>query len=142
MPGPQKCLAQSTKMPPHLPLQKRIGQVSGAQVVPSLNVFNARGTSLPGNKNSPKVDGGKLTFDVDVLEGDFDGADGPGAVVIDIIGRPRTPPVLWRRRAAYHAARGLLRRGGGGRCFGGRLLRSLLPDAAVWLLSLSTVLLI
>jgi hypothetical protein len=122
MPGPQKCLAQSTKMPPHLPLQKRIGQVSGAQVVPSLNVFNARGTSLPGNKNSPKVDGGKLTFDVDVLEGDFDGADGPGAVVIDIIGRPRAPlaygGVVRRtmRRGAYYAGAAAAGASGGACC--------------------------
>ena len=32
-----------------------------------------------------------MTFDVDVLEGDLAGADGPASVFIDIIGRPFTP---------------------------------------------------
>jgi hypothetical protein len=40
---------------------------------------------------SPKLDGIKLTFDVEVLEGDLKGADGAAAVFIDIIGRPLTP---------------------------------------------------
>ena len=40
---------------------------------------------------SPKIEGDKLTFDVDVLEGDLAGADGPASVFIDIIGRPFTP---------------------------------------------------
>jgi hypothetical protein len=40
---------------------------------------------------SPKMDGDKLTFDVQVLEGDLAGADGPAAIFIDIIGRPLTP---------------------------------------------------
>jgi hypothetical protein len=40
---------------------------------------------------SPVLDGDTLTFDVDVLEGDLSGADGPAAVFIDIIGRPWTP---------------------------------------------------
>jgi hypothetical protein len=40
---------------------------------------------------SPKLDGDKLTFNVNVLEGDLTGADGPAAVFIDIIGLPRTP---------------------------------------------------
>jgi hypothetical protein len=40
---------------------------------------------------SPKLDGDRLTFDVDVLEGDLTGADGPASVFIDIIGRPLTP---------------------------------------------------
>lgn len=40
---------------------------------------------------SPKLEGDKLTFDVDVLEGDLAGADGAAAVFIDIIGRPLTP---------------------------------------------------
>jgi len=39
----------------------------------------------------PKLDGDKLTFQVDVLEGDLDGVDGPAAVFIDIIGMPWTP---------------------------------------------------
>ncbi|WP_248313062.1 hypothetical protein [Bosea sp. F3-2] len=40
---------------------------------------------------SPKLEGGNLTFDVDVLEGSLTGADGPASVFIDIIGRPFTP---------------------------------------------------
>lgn len=40
---------------------------------------------------SPKLEGGNLTFDVDVLEGDIAGADGPASLFIDIIGRPFTP---------------------------------------------------
>lgn len=40
---------------------------------------------------SPKLEGDKLTFDIDVLEGDLNGADGAAAVFIDIIGRPFTP---------------------------------------------------
>ena len=40
---------------------------------------------------SPKLEGDTLTFDVDVLEGDLAGADGPASVFIDIIGRPLTP---------------------------------------------------
>lgn len=40
---------------------------------------------------SPKLEADKLTFDVDVLEGDLAGADGPASVFIDIIGRPFTP---------------------------------------------------
>jgi hypothetical protein len=40
---------------------------------------------------SPKLEGDRLTFDVEVLEGDLKGADGAAAVFIDIIGRPLTP---------------------------------------------------
>jgi hypothetical protein len=40
---------------------------------------------------SPKLDGNQLVFDIDVLEGDIAGADGPASVFIDIIGRPLTP---------------------------------------------------
>jgi hypothetical protein len=40
---------------------------------------------------NPKQEGDKLTFDVDVLEGDLAGADGPASIFIDIIGLPFTP---------------------------------------------------
>jgi len=153
----QVAFAQSaTKLPPHVPLQKTIGQVK-PEVVPSLIVFNARGASLQGSKlvlegvgtnsivfadrpvraaghdltkhivedwakgsdnfakdppnatvsaftkdgssvkdavvvlKSPSLEGDRLTFDVEVLEGDLNGADGSAAVFIDIIGRPLTP---------------------------------------------------
>jgi hypothetical protein len=40
---------------------------------------------------NPKLDGEKLTFNVQVLEGDINGADGAASIFIDIIGRPFTP---------------------------------------------------
>jgi hypothetical protein len=40
---------------------------------------------------TPKLQGDRLTFDVQVLEGDLAGADGPASVFIDIIGMPWTP---------------------------------------------------
>ena len=164
--------AQSAEAaPPHVPLQKTIGQ-SRPEVVPSLIVLNARGASLQGGKlvlsgvapnsiifadrpvraaghdttahvvedwdkgsdnfskdppnatvsgftkdgsgvkdavvvlKSPKLDGDKLVFDVDVLEGDLNGADGAAAVFIDIIGRPLTPMSYAgvARRTAYRGA--------------------------------------
>jgi hypothetical protein len=55
---------------------------------------------------SPKLDGDKLTFDVQVLEGNLDGADGPAAVFIDIIGLPFTPLSFAgvARRTAFRGA--------------------------------------
>ena len=55
---------------------------------------------------SPKLEGDKLTFDVDVLEGDLNGADGAASVFIDIIGRPLTPMSFAGagRRTAYRGA--------------------------------------
>jgi hypothetical protein len=55
---------------------------------------------------SPKLDGDKLTFDVQVLEGNLNGADGPAAVFIDIIGRPLTPLSFAgvARRTAFRGA--------------------------------------
>ena len=55
---------------------------------------------------SPKLDGDKLTFDVQVLEGNLNGADGPAAVFIDIIGRPLTPMSFAGvgRRTAFRGA--------------------------------------
>src|SRR4029453_9781768 len=40
---------------------------------------------------TPKLQGDRLTFDVQVLEGDLAGADGPASVFIDIIVMPWTP---------------------------------------------------
>src|SRR6202011_6134984 len=40
---------------------------------------------------NPKLEGDKLTFTVQTLEGDIAGADGGAALFIDIIGRPFTP---------------------------------------------------
>lgn len=55
---------------------------------------------------SPKMQGDALSFDVDVLEGDLAGADGPASVFIDIIGMPFTPLSFAgvARRSAYRAA--------------------------------------
>lgn len=50
---------------------------------------------------TPKLEGDQLTFDVDVLEGDLTGADGPAAVFIDDINRPLTA-----RRGAWYARAG------------------------------------
>jgi hypothetical protein len=55
---------------------------------------------------SPKMDVDKLTFDVQVLEGDLTGADGPASVFIDIIGRPFSPLSFAgvARRTAFRGA--------------------------------------
>ena len=55
---------------------------------------------------NPKLEGDRLTFDVDVLEGDLAGADGPASLFIDIIGRPLTPLSFAgvARRTAYRGA--------------------------------------
>jgi hypothetical protein len=55
---------------------------------------------------SPKMNADQLTFDVQVLEGDLTGADGPAAVFIDIIGRPFTPLSFAgvARRTAFRGA--------------------------------------
>ena len=51
---------------------------------------------------TPKLDGDRLTFDADVVEGDLTGADGPAAVFIDVSDRSLTPMSVGRaaRRAA------------------------------------------
>jgi hypothetical protein len=172
--APQLALAQSaTGSPaPHVPLQKSIGQVAKAQVVPSLIVLNSQGASLANGKltltgiapnsivfadrpvraaghdltahiiedwatgsdnfakdppnatvsgfskdgatvrdavvvlKAPKLEGDTLTFEVDVLEGDLEGVDGPASVFIDIIGRPWTPMSFAgvARRTAWRGA--------------------------------------
>ncbi|MGO4835565.1 hypothetical protein AB4144_25275, partial [Rhizobiaceae sp. 2RAB30] len=55
---------------------------------------------------APKLEGETLTFEVDVLEGSIDGADGPASTFIDIIGMPFTPLSFAgaARRAAYRGA--------------------------------------
>jgi hypothetical protein len=161
----------ASSTPPHVPLQKTIGQAR-PEVVPSLIVLNARGASLQGQTltlvgvtpnsivfadrpvrsaghvltvhlleewgtgsdsfakdppnatvsvfskdgsgvrdavvvlKTPKLQGDRLTFDVQVLEGDLAGADGPASVFIDIIGMPWTPLSFAgvARRSAARAA--------------------------------------
>ena len=55
---------------------------------------------------SPKLDGDKLTFNVQTLEGDITGGDGGAALFIDIIGRPFTPMSFAgvARRSAFRGA--------------------------------------
>jgi hypothetical protein len=55
---------------------------------------------------NPKLEGDKLTFSVQTLEGDLAGADGAAAVFIDIIGRPFTPMSFAgvARRSAFRGA--------------------------------------
>lgn len=55
---------------------------------------------------APRMQGADLVFDVDVLDGSLDGAGGPAAVFIDIIGRPLTPLSFAgaARRTAYRSA--------------------------------------
>ena len=152
----QSGFAQSTAIPPHVPLQKTIGQAK-PQIVPSLIVMNSGGATLQGDKltltgvatnsiifadrpvrsaghaltahlieewnagkdsfakdppnatvsvftkdgsgvrdavvvlKNPRLEGDRLAFDVQVLEGDLTGGDGPASVFIDIIGLPFTP---------------------------------------------------
>jgi hypothetical protein len=53
---------------------------------------------------NPKLEGDKLIFNVQTLEGDLAGADSPAAVFIDVIGRPlrrcRLPALLAARHFA------------------------------------------
>src|SRR5882762_11754291 len=55
---------------------------------------------------TPKLEGDKLTFNVQTLEGDLTGGDGAAAVFIDIIGRPMTPMSFAGvgRRTAFRGA--------------------------------------
>ncbi|MBN8989380.1 MAG: hypothetical protein J0H42_14120 [Rhizobiales bacterium] len=55
---------------------------------------------------NPKLEGDKLTFTVQTLEGDISGADGGAALFIDIIGRPFTPMSFAgvARRTAFRGA--------------------------------------
>lgn len=55
---------------------------------------------------NPKLEGDKLTFNVQTLEGDLVGVDGAAAVFIDIIGRPFTPMSFAgvARRSAFRGA--------------------------------------
>jgi hypothetical protein len=57
-------------------------------------------------KDPPNATGEKLTFNVQILEGDINGADGPASIFIDIIGRPFTPLSFAgvARRSAFRGA--------------------------------------
>jgi hypothetical protein len=74
----------------------------------TVSVFNKDGSvkDIVVVLKSPKLEGEKLTFNVQVLEGDINGADGPASIFIDIIGRPFTPMSYAgvARRTAYRGA--------------------------------------
>ena len=55
---------------------------------------------------NPKLEGDKLTFNVQTLEGDLTAGDGAAAIFIDIIGRPFTPMSFAgvARRSAFRGA--------------------------------------
>jgi hypothetical protein len=55
---------------------------------------------------SPKLEGDKLTFNVQTLEGELTGGDGGAALFIDIIGRPLSPMSFAgvARRTAFRGA--------------------------------------
>lgn len=55
---------------------------------------------------SPKLEGDRLTFNVQTLEGDITGGDGGAALFIDIIGRPLSPMSFAGvgRRTAFRGA--------------------------------------
>jgi hypothetical protein len=55
---------------------------------------------------NPKLEGDKLTFNVQTLEGDLAGGDGGAALFIDIIGRPMSPMSFAGvgRRTAFRGA--------------------------------------
>lgn len=60
----------------------------------TVSVFDKEGSSVKDVVvvlKSPQLDGDKLSFTVEVLDGDLEDADGPASVFIDIIGRPLTP---------------------------------------------------
>ncbi len=50
---------------------------------------------------APKLEGDKLTFDVQLLEGDLANADGPATVFIDIVNLPLARRTS--RRSAWYA---------------------------------------
>ena len=52
---------------------------------------------------SPKLEGDRLTFDVDVLEGDLTGGDGAASVFTDVINLP-VPRRMSHRGAWYHGS--------------------------------------
>jgi hypothetical protein len=93
---------------------------------------------------SPKLEGDKLTFAVQTLEGDLASADGPAAVFIDIIGRPLTP-LSFAGVARRSAFRGAMYAGAAGAAAWGRgLCRALLSSLSapgLRLLPLSALLL-
>ena len=95
----------------HLLEEWAVGSDSFAKDPPNatVSVFSKDGSGIRDAVvvlKTPKLEGDQLTFDVDVLEGDITGGDGPAAVFIDIIGRPFTPLSFAgvARRSAFRGA--------------------------------------
>jgi hypothetical protein len=95
----------------HLLEEWAVGSDSFAKDPPNatVSVLSKDGSSVVDavvTLKAPKMEGEKLTFDVDVLEGSLDGADGPASTFIDIIGLPFTPLSFAgvARRTAYRGA--------------------------------------
>ncbi len=92
------------------PGAKTADNASFAQDPPNatVSVFNKDGSvkDVVVVLKNPKLDGEKLTFNVQTLEGDINGADGPASIFIDIIGRPFTPMSFAgvARRTAFRGA--------------------------------------
>ena len=88
---------------------------------------------------NPVLQGDKLTFEVQVLEGSLNGADGPASVFIDIIGMPWTPLSFAgvARRSAYRAAM----YNAAVHPYGYPVLSAAVLCTALWVLSLSPMLL-
>jgi hypothetical protein len=75
----------------------------------TVSVFDRNGSTVKDivvTLRTPKAEGGNITFDVAVLEGDLGNVDGPASVFIDIIGMPFTPLSFAgaARRTAYRGA--------------------------------------
>ena len=66
---------------------------------------------------NPKLEGDRLTFNVQTLEGDVAGADGGAALFIDIIGRPFSP-MSFAGVARRSAFRGAMYAGAGAAAYG------------------------
>ena len=80
----------------HLLDEWAVGSDSFAKDPPNatVSVLSSDGTTVLDavvTLNTPSMQGDDLTFDVAVLEGNLDGAEGPASVFIDIIGMPFTP---------------------------------------------------
>ena len=79
-------LAQATEPAnPHIPAQKAIGKPQSQAPVPSLGVVNSDGATLEGDK---------LTYTVDLLEGSLPAKGELVSVFIDPFGRPLSPVSL------------------------------------------------
>ena len=80
---------------------------------------------------NPKLEGDKLSFSVQTLEGDLAGGDGPAAVFIDIIGRPFTP-LSFAGVARRSAFRGAMYAGAvGAAAYGAAAYAALMPPLTI-----------